>query len=286
MPDGSLGTSNDRYSVSVLKAIDNGSGVVFTNLTGTGPAGNVSFKIVDSDATDNNGSLELLLTPGDRSSNTDTTGGTINSDADDIGISDQWIDPSPDVLRIDYGQFSIVSNQYQIDSHTTVNGARYQLVQTGGPDTNEMMINFRAYDADDDETVSGDAGDAADTINRVRVFASDGTTLLVERTLAEGDGAESGFTFDFQGNGSVTVTDLVEGQFVAVDTSTGFNRIEIDNVTSPAQSNDQFSVGGLAVETTLTGKPIDLTYDLALTDGDGDKITIVGAIDITLQAVA
>jgi hypothetical protein len=273
-PDGSLATSNDTYTVSIQKPIDNGAGVVFTNLTGTGPAGNVSFKIVDSGA-----GLELLFTPGDRDSNTDATGGTVNSDVDDIGISDQWIDPSPDVLRIDYGNFSIVSNQFQIDSHTTVNGGRFQLVQVGGPPGNTVTVKVKAFDANDDENM---INDTADTINHVRIYDSNGTTLLADRTLAEGDGSEGGFTFDFQGTSGVSITNLTQGKFVVVDTATGFNRIEIDNVTASAQANDQFSVGGLAVETTNFGDPIKLNYNVGLTDADGDRAVPLGIIDITV----
>jgi len=281
--DGDIMVADDKYKVTIHQPIDNGAGVEFSDLSGTGAAGNPTFKLIGSDAmldpATQMAGLELLVTPGDITNNTDLVGQTINSDADDIGVGmGQSISPSDPVLRIDYGSFTIVGNQFVIDDHETVNGARFEVheVVPGAPGT-EVDINVRVYDADDDEDLTEDA---TDTITVVTVFGSDGTTVLAERTLVEGDGSEGGFDFDFLMDGSVTIDNLIEGQFISVETADGFNRLEIDNVTI---QNNTFSVGGLAVETSTTGDPIDLDYDLALMDADGDTVTIVGAIDITVN---
>ncbi len=289
LPDGSLGTADDRYSVTLLKPIDNGSGVVFSDLTGTGAAGNPTFKIIGTPSS----SLELLVTPGDITNSADEAGSTVNSNSFSLGLGGgQSIAPADPVLRIDYGAFSlfddpvevdVVLDNFNVDSHTNVNGARFQMINFVPGSAAGMDILLTVYDADGDNTLAGDAGDPKDTINLVRVYDADGTTVLAERTLAEGDGAEGGYTFDFLADGSVSIANLQENDFVAVSTATGFNRLEIDNIDP---QGDRFKLTGLAVETTLTGSPIDLTYDLALTDGDGDKITIVGAIDVTLNPVA
>ncbi|MBU1212258.1 MAG: hypothetical protein KJ587_13420, partial [Alphaproteobacteria bacterium] len=276
LTDGDIALANDEYKVTIHEPIDNGAGVEFSNLTGTGAAGNPTFKVIESTTSD---LLELLVTPGDIENSTDMTGQSINSSATDIGVgTGQSISPSDPILRIDYGSFTIVLDEFVIDNHETVNGARFKVNQVvpGTPNT-EVDINVRVYDADDDEDL---IEDPTDTITVVTVFGSDGTTVLAERTLVEGDGTEGGFDFDFLMDGSVTIDALVEGQSISVKTADGFNRLEIDNVT---MANTTFSVASLAVETATTGDPIDLDYDLALMDADGDTVTIVGAIDITVN---
>ncbi|MBU1212897.1 MAG: VWA domain-containing protein, partial [Alphaproteobacteria bacterium] len=281
LTDGNIALANDEYKVTIHQPIDNGGGITFNNLTGTGPAGSEIFKIVDSGQ-----GLEVLLTPGDITSDTDLTGGTINSDNDDIGISDQFIDvvPTPDTLRIDFGQFSItMADQFDIDSHEGVNGVGFQIFQTGANDTNQVDVLLTVYDADGDNVLNDDSG-LRDTITKIEIYAADGTTLIDEAT---GDGAGSNganaITFDFDGVNGVTVNNLVQGQFVRVFTGDDFNRLEITNVTDEMAQNDQFSIGGLSVQSTTVGDPIELDYDLALMDADGDTVTIVGAIDITLN---
>ncbi len=272
---------NDTYTVDLDGLIDNGAGVVFNDLSGV-QAGNPAFQIVESTSSD---SLELLLTPGDLISNVDGTSGSINSDSDDVGVGGgQSISPGDPLLRIDYGSFSINTapnpDQFVIDGHNTVNGARFRIDQiVPGTAGTEVDVRLTTYDADDDEIISGDAGDPIDPITKIQIYASNGTTLLDEAT-GTGDGSTAGGTFfTFNGDGSVSVANLLEDMFVVTFTTNGFNRLEIDNVTV---DNNKFSVSALSVQTANVGSAIDINFDVALTDGDGDLALPTSEINISI----
>src|SRR5262249_15388657 len=119
----------DTYTVSMIGSVDNGSGIVFTNLSG-GTANNQPFKIITQSGT----SLELLFTP---------MGGTgISSDANDVGIApSQFIDPGQG-LRIDFGDFT---SGPVITNHSTVNGCKFKIEQISNGSIADVRL--RAVDA-------------------------------------------------------------------------------------------------------------------------------------------
>lgn len=275
-----LNQSAGTYSVTMSKPIDNGSGISFGDLSG-GQAGNAPFKIVESTSTDN---LEMLFTP--------INAGSVNSDSNDAAVDSQFIDiANPDKgLRIDFGDFTFQANgggtsddRFVMNNHSTVNGFRFKIDQISGGTSAD--ITLRAYDANEDGGVQqltpNPAGDTQLAITMVKIFNASG--VLVHTATADQDFGV--IEVDFQTGGQVLITDLPSGYFVQTYTASGYDRIEIGNagaVSSSDGSNDgKFSVSTMTVEQTTAGFPVNLGFDLALTDADGDVVTVANAIQIT-----
>ncbi|HAV0971043.1 TPA: type I secretion C-terminal target domain-containing protein, partial [Legionella pneumophila] len=264
LPDNDYNLANDKYSVEMFGKIGVINTVNFSDLTGDSPAGNVNFKIIsDQDFP----GYEVLITPKDRVNPDDTVGGTVNSSSTDISISNQWIDQGSgdsEILRLDYGQFAIVNNKFNIEKHFIVNGASFEIHQIQGTPSNRASINVKAFDADDDNQLNDDPLDA---ITRIVIFTSSGG---VETVIADvtSDTSFGGMTFDFQGINGVNITGLDDGYRVRAYTADGYNRLEIDNISSTP-----FSIGGLGIQAIIdTEKEVKMTYDVRLTDSDGDSV--------------
>src|SRR5262249_40088758 len=88
------------------------------------------------------------------------------------------------------------------------------------------------------------------------------------------------------GNGDV-LGDLHESDVVGGTTASGVNPPGIFNAGGLGGGNafdgKPFSVTAIGVETVAAGSPVNLSYDLLMTDGDGDGI--VGNLDIALNPV-
>ncbi|PYB53445.1 hypothetical protein DIZ62_00005, partial [Legionella pneumophila] len=264
LPDNDYNLANDKYSVEMFGKIGVINTVNFSDLAGDSPAGNVGFKIIsDQDFP----GYEVLITPKDRVNPDDTVGGTVNSSSTDISISNQWIEQGSgdsEILRLDYGQFAIVNNKFNIEKHFIVNGASFEIHQIQGGPSNRASINVKAFDADDDNQLNDDPLDA---ITRIVIFTSSGG---VETVIADvtSDTSFGGMTFDFQGINGVNITGLDDGYRVRAYTADGYNRLEIDNISSTP-----FSIGGLGIQAIIdTEKEVKMTYDVRLTDSDGDSV--------------
>ncbi|MHA3125094.1 enhanced entry virulence factor RtxA [Legionella pneumophila] len=264
LPDNDYNLANDKYSVEMFGKIGVINTVNFSDLAGDSPAGNVNFKIIsDQDFP----GYEVLITPKDRVNPDDTVGGTVNSSSTDISISNQWIEQGSgdsEILRLDYGQFAIVNNKFNIEKHFIVNGASFEIHQIQGGPSNRASINVKAFDADDDNQLNDDPLDA---ITRIVIFTSSGG---VETVIADvtSDTSFGGMTFDFQGTNGVNITGLDDGYRVRAYTADGYNRLEIDNISSTP-----FSIGGLGIQSIIdTEKEVKMTYDVRLTDSDGDSV--------------
>ncbi|HAT2057957.1 TPA: type I secretion C-terminal target domain-containing protein, partial [Legionella pneumophila] len=264
LPDNDYNLANDKYSVEMFGKIGVINTVNFSDLAGESPAGNVNFKIIsDQDFP----GYEVLITPKDRVNPDDTVGGTVNSSSTDISISNQWIEQGSgdsEILRLDYGQFAIVNNKFNIEKHFIVNGASFEIHQIQGSPSNRASINVKAFDANDNNQLNDDP---LDTITRIVVFTSSGG---VETVIADvtSDTSFGGMTFDFQGTNGVNITGLDDGYRVRAYTADGYNRLEIDNISSTP-----FSIGGLGIQAIIdTEKEVKMTYDVRLTDSDGDSV--------------
>ena len=248
---------NDEYTVNMVGTIDNNSGASFSDLSGTGEAGNSSFKIVESSTTDN---LEILFTPFG-------TASSVNSDSDDVGVDSQWID-NGDGLRVDFGKFSNddsgTSNKgddtFAIDGKTNINGFRFSIDALNGV---TPTIILSAYD--DGLTTT----ELLDPITKVEIYNDSGVSVDVWEV---GYGYIGMFTD--AGGGTVGVTGLLAGYSVVTYTADGYDGIKIMN-----ESGGKFSLSNMKVEVTNIGDPVDQSFDTILTDADGD--TSEGTIDVT-----
>ena len=279
-----LDQANSEYTFDLVRPIDNGSGTTFDDLSGTGPAGNPIFKIVDSSTVT---TTEILFTPINAS--------TVNSDSDDVAVDGQFIDiTNPDAgLRIDFGQFTFVPKNgatpadYTLDDHETINAFRFDIDQISQGTTAD--IRLKAYDADDDKVLSGDAGDVQDPITRVTVYDAAGVEIGTYVRTPDGDpstidGSVPG-VITFEPDGSVLLLDLGAGFSVETFTDDGYNRIEITNAGSGG-SDGKFSLSNLAIGVTQQGNDVSTAFDLTLTDADGDSIDLNDAIEVTISPVA
>lgn len=271
---------NDTYTVDMDGLVDNGAGVTFNDLSG-GTAGNPPFKIIESTSTD---PLELLLTP--------INNGSINSDTDDIGVGSQFIDiGNPDQgLRVDFGDFTFFPNGggsaddgFTMVSHSTVNGFRFRIDQISNGTTADVRLRaVNANEGGTNQTISthnfGD--DTTLTITEVQIF--DALGVLVGTATA--DTSFGGIGIDFEGSGNVLITDLLADYSVVTRTASGYDRIEITNagVSGAGSTDGKFSIGGLSVATASIGVPIQMNFDVALTDGDGDLALPTSEINISL----
>lgn len=265
--DGALASTTDSYTVTMLGTVDNGSGESFSNLTGTGPAGNPDFKIVSSDPLSPDPSdLEILFTPAG-------TATSVNSDSDDVGVDSQFIEPA-DGLRIDFGSFSInASDDYVINGHSSINGFTFGIDQIAGGTTASALL--KAYDADNDSNLGNDPLDA---ITRILVYSLAGVLLA-----DSGTGDAGGISFTDHGDGTWTVAGLDEGYSVTTLTADGYNRLEVYNADADA-SDGKFSLSNLEVLVTDAGTPLAQDFDLTTSDSDGDAAG--GTITVNFEPAA
>ncbi|TAN50970.1 MAG: type I secretion C-terminal target domain-containing protein [Betaproteobacteria bacterium] len=267
------GAGNDTYTVTMLGTVDNGSGIEFNDLSGTGPAGNPPWKVVESGVA----GRDLLFTPAGEAT-------SVNSDADDVGVDSQFIDWAKG-LRIDFADFNVTGKHAGLDysfgpeGHYTVNHVSFAINQISNGAVADVTV--KAFDADEDDPVQSTLGDdAQQAITQVQVY--DGAQNLV--AVATDDGTVGGIDFDFNSDaaGGVTIRGLGEGQSVVTTTAEGYDRIEIFN--AGAEDGDgKFSISDLDVLTVDTGEPVSTGFDVTLTDADGDSTA--GLISVTFEPV-
>jgi len=266
----------DQYTVTMLKTIDNNSGSIFGNLSGTGEAGNPSFKIVESTSSD---PLEILFTPLG-------TATSVNSDSNDVAVGSQFI-VDGDGLRINFGKFhndthgtgTGADDTFVIDETTTVNGFRFSIDQISGGTTATMLIS--AYDNQTtlpiDQNINNDVQDA---ITKVTIYDAVGSKI----GDFTADGTMGGVTVEFMG-GNVQIQGLQTHYSIVTYTSTGdgYDSIKIYNDATNG-TDGKFSLSNLQVEQTNAGDPVYDSFATILTDADGDTST--GSIDVTFAPAA
>ena len=159
----------------------------------------------------------------------------------------------------------------------------------------EGTIYLKAYDADNDKILSGDAGDTVDPITKVMVNGQllvDGATL---HTLTVNDRTVT----PILSNGGVVITGLNEGAtgdgaggddpVIKMYTADGFNRVELTNysgqtVGGSKLSGSDFDIAPAGIEQTTTGSSIDFNLPTNIVDQDGDA-TPVELIGVHLNPV-
>lgn len=270
--DGSLGAANDSYTVTMFSTIDNGAGIELTDLSGTGPAGNPAWKVVESGVS----GLDILFTP--------INAGSINSDVDDVGAGSQFIDFDTG-LRIDFADFEVPGPKNNPDynfgpgGHYTVNNFLFSINQVAGGTFADLLL--KVYDADEDDPIQSDFDDPQKAITEVRIY--DTAQNLVASAI--GDGIVGGLDFDFDadGAGGVTVRGLLEGYSVVTGTADGYDRIEITNAGTGGDDG-KFSISNLEMLSVDTGEPVDTSFAISPYDADGDSVP--GSIDLTFEPSA
>jgi hypothetical protein len=244
-----LDVPNDRYEFDLLKPIDNGAKIDFTDLS-TAHAGNDTWLGVGADA----GAAtvrDLLYTA-------KTAGQSVNSSSTDIATGNQWIEFG-EGLRLDFVN-GLVSGGggFNFASHYQVQDFQITLAQIKGG-ASSTTIKMTAFDvttqANTDSTTSGDFG------LETAVALSAG-----EVSVLRGGVAASGITISFA-SGVATIAGLQVGDVIQIDEASGFDRLMIE---PGSDKTADFAVYSAKVLNTSIGFDLDAKFETTLTDGDGD----------------
>jgi len=266
-----INDTTDEYTVTMIGTVDNGSGVGFANLSGTGEAGNGGFKIVTSSTL--NSDLEILFTPLGSAT-------TVNSDSDDVAVGGQFIEDG-DGLRIDFGEFSnntLGTNTGQDDTFVindkdTINGFCFTIDQIAAGTTATLALSVSDNNDPIDNILTNDT---PDSIYKVEIYNH--LKVLIATWDGVGNDNANGIAFSSSG-GDVTVSGLLANYSIVTFTNDGFDGLEVTNDTT-AGTDGKFSLSNLKVLSVDSGSAIDLSFDTTLTDADGDTST--GTVDVTL----
>lgn len=200
-----------------------------------------------------------------------STTGDINSTSTDVAIGNQWIDASGKGTPADTIRFDFV-NDLKLDAASSI-GFSYDTLSGGGHNLissfhqniaqvqgNNGLVNLTvmAIVANDDYTF----GSADPNETRVNLSTSD---------IAVYDAAGkdvTGLVMTNNSDGSITINGLHDDWSFQVSSATQFSAVEI----TAATGSDPFALGTFKYSQTLPEQPIDLTYQLQATDGDGDAV--------------
>ncbi len=279
--------ANDTYQVDLLKQIGATEETTLSNL-GFSEAGNKLFNYIDVDGTTT--TEDLMFSGYERDTSNATTHESVNTNSTSIGVGNQSMNDGEN-LRIDFVNSPSVSssanNTYDYATHYNVNNFSFAIVQKGGglpADSLELWV--RIYDADNDDPAGNDSQDHTDALsddpqlNTITEIKVNGVALTLGSLTTDG-------------NGGYLLTGLDLNDVIVVAASgAGYNRIEIENalsmthgVTDSSLNGDSFDIGTFGFEKTLTNIPsVELNFDAALTDADGDTIVVTDAIEITLTS--
>ncbi|MFZ3183997.1 MAG: VCBS domain-containing protein, partial [Pseudomonas sp.] len=252
---------SDTYSLTTYGVISNGViEVSTTNLSGVG-AGNVAYK----------GLVNIGGTTQDALISTTVPGGSINSDLDDIGISNQWISTAENVrfdLLNGLATGGANGTGFTYTDHNLVFAYRQRVFVQGGPGSTANLI-VAAIIADNDYVFgSNEAGETQVNLSTsdIKVFngAVDVTNLVTLVDLGT----------------SISITGMHDGWTYQINSATAFSAVYVEG----AGATDEFSLGFFTYSQTLPGQPIDLAHPIIATDGDGDAVSSV--INTTLYPLA
>ena len=275
-----LQPGSDTYQFDLFEHIDDGSGVTFTDLSG-GQAGLKQWLRVEDPVAGGVDNDILITTFADPA-------GVVNSNSDDIGVNNQSIDNGQG-LRLDFvsglagdqsveGGWSFSMNP----GHYTVSTFSFRLIQVGGnspPNTSTVLVRAINEATEDGHNISFDPGDTTVPLTII-VFV--GQTDVVRSVTITPVGAA-----DPLYGGGYVIQGVVEGDRIQVTSGTSFERLEIVNANGQTidgttyTGGQDFSIGGLTIQSTSTGSAIPVSFGTTLTDFDGDVAS--GTIGLNLQ---
>lgn len=252
-----LDGAGDTYSFALLKELDDGARVDFTDLSGIS-AGNTDWFGVGANG-GAAGSNDLLYTPLN-------FGGNINTSKNDIGSGDQWIDPGEGV-RMDFvndltGNMK-AANGFDFAGHYQVQDYQVTIAQVGGGGSTALRLT--AADVTKLNNVGGTT--EPEFLAQTLVAITPGELVVMRGNLDVTGMLLIDYTDAGKNDGGVIISGLLTGDVIKLHDSTGFDRVEIDGVGT------QFALTGSQVVQTVAGTDLDMTFQTTLKDGDGDTST-------------
>ena len=289
LPDHSLAATIDQYSVDILAPI----GVSVTRTVNDFVAlgqNTQKFKALDVAATP----LDLLFSGYERAangSNNAVLGSSVSASGAGIGVANNSMDDG-DNLRIDFAANAIAgpsnNNIYNYDAHYNTNDFQFTIVQVGGSTpADSIEVWVRIYNADNNDP-SG-----VNTAEHSAALSDDPKLSTITSIEVNGVAVNLG-SLTSDGTGGYLIRGLDLHDTVLVHASgAGYNRIEVENaisnplqLTDPTLNGEAFDIGGFSFVTSATTVPsVGLSFDLGLTDADGDKVVSPDAITVQLQSL-
>ncbi|WP_240233121.1 DUF5801 repeats-in-toxin domain-containing protein [Devosia lacusdianchii] len=278
-----LNPANSTYTVDMNGTVDSLSSVDFNAGGYDFAGGNTAWVGFGTSGNDN--SKDLLVTPIPSSSK-------MNTNANEGGVGSGNSVGSGEGVRMDFvrdltgtpnnGNYNGSGNQnHGFEQHYAVNGA--SVLFTGI--SSSTSVKFRAYDDADTGANPTQVGDGTqDSITLVSI-SYNGSTVLVSYSASSQTVNVGGqnFTVSFADNPSVagtqyeaTVSGVVSDARIAVNTSSGYNSLELAHV-----SGGTFKVGDFGTS-VVTTQPVNLNLPIQIVDGDGDAVA--SSLAITLSA--
>ncbi len=246
----------DQYTFTLIKDIDDGARIDFTDFSGI-KAGNTAWFGVGANG-GAPGSKDLLYTPVDLKLD-------INTSNNDIGSKDQWIDKGEGV-RVDFVNDLTGTmkdqNGFDFAGHYQVQDYQVTIAQVqGGPAT----VRLSLADVTKQNNLAGTT--EAEFLAQTLVAITAGELVV----MRGGNDVTGLLTIDYTNaganDGSIIVGGLLAGDIIKLHDSSGFDRVEIDGL------GNQFALTGSQVLQTVAGIDLDMKFQTTLKDGDGDTST-------------
>ena len=278
----------DTYTIDFDAKLDDGSGIDFTSLAITSP-GNPRFALIDGPQNAGGESQDILISATQANGDPETVNvsqGKISVQNNGAGITDG------EIIRIDLVKdLSIPGSNfgdqvYNYFEHYTANGFTFTIpeAEDDGLGTN---IVFRIYDADSDDpdppTTPDDHSDALtdsprnqDTISEILV---NGVSLDLTPNVTTMVGGDP-YLVTLDGMGDYVVSGFQDDDVVTIRSADGYNQIELENLVDAGGTKDGFNINKFLLEQTNEGGPLNMLFDVAIADADGD--TASGEIAVGL----
>ena len=255
--------TNDTYTIHSNGVINNGTSISSSEIGQIG-GGNSSWKaFIDLGGSTEDAFLSTV------------TNDSVNTNVGEIGIGDQDFDFG-DGYRIDFvNGVTATKDTFSVAGGHNLTKTFQQIVSTVNPGNNpdgpngKANLTVAAIIADDElEPFYGDLNDELLhlDISNIRVYDDAGVIVVA---------GSQGLSYVDNGD-TVTIIGLEDGWTFEIHSTTEFNAVQIDAAVGTAD----FKLGVFSYGETTFGSPVELSYDIIGTDGDGD--TVASDIDVTL----
>jgi T1SS-143 domain-containing protein len=266
------------YSFNSNGVIENGTSVSATDLSGVG-GGNVNFKGLYGEIDSPEGDKFALANTDQDVMVSTALNNTVNSNANDIGVGNGNSLSVGEGIRFDLVNDLSVDTQndtFSYTDHNLTNSYRQKINFTNQGDANFTLMAIVA-DSDDlfyrDSQVNPD--NSTDEYNIVLNASNINVYDAAGDLLVQGVDYGINDTHAY----SVTLSDIQAGwtyEIVTEGDDQQFSAVQLDT----AAGSGNYKLGFFSYGSDSNGEPIDLSYDVTGTDGDGDSVG--GSVDMVL----
>ncbi|PWE18516.1 hypothetical protein DDZ18_02610 [Marinicauda salina] len=260
-----LDPDTGEWSAQFAVDIQNGSEISVTDLAGV-TAGNSDIQVIGADDAINNGDDVDIILDGDP--------GPVNTSSEGIAVGNQSIGAG-EAVQMEFVHNAVTDGDtatgFDWDGVVEANAFKQEIQQVQGPQSNTTAILVEALATDGDQDIFGEG--SLVEITEVRIYDEFGVDIT----------DSWGGTIDYNGDGSVNISGLEEGEFYEIHTDDLFSGVRVSANDSDPDFNN-FDLGAFSIFALGTGDPFDMNFDVRGFDGDGDWID--GTLDLTVEPAA